>query len=62
MTQEAANVIDLNAYRTRRGQHSPPAPRMFSDFAQAGWVLAVPVLMPVAHRMVSDLEHGLGSR
>jgi hypothetical protein len=48
MTQEAANVIDLDAYRARRGHHSPLAPGMSSLFAQAGWVFAVPVLMPVA--------------
>lgn len=48
MTQEAANVIDLNAYRARRGRHSPPVPAMPSDIAQVEWVLAVPVLMPIA--------------
>jgi hypothetical protein len=47
MTQQSQNVIDLNAYRARRGQHSPHLPTTPSNFAQDVWVLAVPVLMPV---------------
>jgi hypothetical protein len=47
VTQEAPNVIDLSAYRPRRGQHSPHAPATPSGFVQDVWVLAVPVLMPV---------------
>jgi len=47
MTEQAANVIDLATYRTRRVQHSPLSAMTPSDLIQNRLVFAVPVLMPI---------------
>jgi len=47
MNQQAANVVDLGAYRARRTRYAISTPSSAFGAAPAGHFMAIPVLLPV---------------